>query len=91
MYGQHIAPPNGDTSGGGGAADEALDLAGTALSPLSTVISFDDLSIYRIGGGAFDLYVFLNTRLALYCSSPVSQYHHSCGGEKCQKKLHLFE
>ncbi len=47
MYGQVIQPPAG-ISASSVSADTFTDMI---LSPSSSVISFDDLTIYRIGAG----------------------------------------
>jgi len=47
MYGQVIKPPAGVTAGSLGGEN----LSDLVLSPLSTVINFSDLKIYRIGAG----------------------------------------
>lgn len=47
MYGRVIQPPSGITSASLG-GESLMDLI---LSPSSTVINFDDLTIFRIGAG----------------------------------------
>lgn len=47
MYGQVIPPPPGISSASLGGET----LSDLVLSPSSTVINFDDLSIFRIGAG----------------------------------------
>ena len=50
MYGQHITPPPGLSTALPG-FEELTELSDTRLNPLSTTIGFEDLTIYRIGGG----------------------------------------
>lgn len=51
MYGQVLKPPSGFTQSGPTGEDVA-DQYDMRLSPISTVIKFSDITIYRIGGGA---------------------------------------
>ena len=50
MYGQVLKPPSGFTQSGPTGEDVA-DQYDMRLSPISTVIKFSDITIYRIGGG----------------------------------------
>ena len=53
MYGQHLEPPKGSATDNPatGASGDDTDAGDQRLYPISSVISFDDLAIYRIGGG----------------------------------------
>ncbi|KAL5490182.1 CLP1 [Sanghuangporus weigelae] len=55
MYGTHISPPPGlvqRQGAPGNTTEESEFNTDSRLSPLSTTINFNDLTIYRIGGGA---------------------------------------
>jgi polyribonucleotide 5'-hydroxyl-kinase len=54
MYGHLIDPPPGVSASSATLGGETLPLPDLVLSPSSSVISFGDLKIYRIGeGGTF--------------------------------------
>ena len=57
MYGQHLEPPKGSATDNPatGASGDDTDAGDQRLYPISSVISFDDLAIYRIGGGTLVL------------------------------------
>ncbi|KAI5124303.1 hypothetical protein M0805_008911 [Coniferiporia weirii] len=50
MYGTHLTLAGAGPTGAGG--DDAVDINDMRLSPMSTTIGFDDITIYRIGGGS---------------------------------------
>ena len=57
MYGQVLKAPSGfiAQSGPAGVGDDISDQYAVRLSPISTVIKFSDITIYRIGGGMYPL------------------------------------
>ena len=57
MYGQVLKAPSGfiAQSGPAGVGDDISDQYDVRLSPISTVIKFSDITIYRIGGGMYPL------------------------------------
>ena len=57
MYGQVLKAPSGfiAQSGPAGVGDDISDQYDVRLSPISTVIKFSDITIYRIGGGTYPL------------------------------------
>ena len=55
MYGTRLSPPSGlvqEQGAPGNTSEESEFSTDSRLSPLSSTIGFDDLTIYRIGGGA---------------------------------------
>lgn len=72
MYGQKLDPPPGETS----VTIGGEDFSDLTLSPSSTVIGFDDLTIYRIGGGnSFALLVCLQFFRSVLCT-----FSYECSG-----------
>lgn len=51
MYGQKVGVPDGCDNGEGSYLFQHEPTSDLSLAPSSTVVSFDDITIYRIGGG----------------------------------------
>lgn len=80
MYGKKVEIPHGCDNGEGSYLFQHEQTSDLSLAPSSTLVSFDDITIYRIGGGeilprCFTLLVFLLRAALLGQGSAACQLH----------------
>ena len=75
MYGQKVEIPDGCDNGEGSYLFQHEPTSDLSLAPSSAVVSFDDITIYRIGGGKILFMPFLFEA----SSSPTSTHSYSAG------------
>jgi hypothetical protein len=80
MYGQKVEVPDRCDNGEGSYLFQHEPTSDLSLAPSSTVVSFDDITIYRIGGGKISSIIS-----RLFCSSffpppTTHRVHRSCRG-----------